>query len=165
MCDASSRPAVVSFAMCYCFHFLEVPDVVHRAGLVCQLWHKFTKNDAWWEAFFRRDTPPIVHLLLDAVMTNPLIDIVLAASAGVAAMLQHSVEERWDAVKWHMIHPLRHRGHYDSLAGAAYGSSLLSVIAIAQKAYLEQALNDTVTVRRFDQCPALHTVVPTVVTS
>ena len=47
--DASSRRAAVSFALCYCFPFLEVPDVVHRAGLVCQLWQKYARSDALWE--------------------------------------------------------------------------------------------------------------------
>ena len=100
MCDSSSRPAAVSFAIYCCCHFLEVPHVVHRAGLVCQLWHKYTRSDALWEALWYRDTPPVVHAALEEVIANPLIDPVFAASAGVAAMLQQGAEDRWDAVKW-----------------------------------------------------------------
>ena len=119
MSDASSRPAAVSFALCYCFPFLEVPDVVHRAGLVCQLWQKYARSDALWERLVLRDTPPVVYAALEEVVANPLVDPVLAASAGVAAMLQQSVEERWDAVKWQMLHPLRHHGFHATLADAA----------------------------------------------
>ena len=109
MSDASSRrTAAVSFTMCHCFPFLEVRDVVHGAGLVCQLWHEYSKSDGLWERLFLRDTPPVVHAALEKVVANPLVDPVLAASAGIATMLQQSVEERWDAVKWQMLHPLRH---------------------------------------------------------
>ena len=107
MCDASSRPAMVSFAIRYCFPFLEVPDVVHRAGLVCQLWNKFTRSDALWKALFLRDTPPMVYAALEEVVDNPLVDSVLAASAGVTLLC---VEDRWDAVKWQMLHPRHHHG-------------------------------------------------------
>ena len=70
------------------------------------------------------------------------MDPVLAASAGVAAMLQGSVHDRWDAVKWQMLHPLRHHGLHATLPAAALASNLLSVLAAAQRApNLEQALN------------------------
>ena len=100
MCDASSRrTAAVSFTMCHCFPFLEVRDVVHGAGLVCRSWQKFSRYDALWETLFYRDTPLVVHTALEEAINKPLSDTLLAASAGVAAMLQQSVEERWDAVK------------------------------------------------------------------
>ena len=85
-----------------------------RVEPVCRSWNQNTRGDALWEALFLRDTPPMVHAALEEVIGNPLVDSVLAASAGVAAMLQQSVEERWDAVKWQMLHPLRHHGLYTS---------------------------------------------------
>ena len=158
MCDASPRrTAAVSFTMCHCFPFLEVRDVVHRAGLVCQLWHKYFKSDALWERLFLRDTPPMVYAALEEVVANHLVDPVLAACAGIATMLQQSVEERWDAVKWQMLHPLRHHGLHATLAAAALASNLLSVVDIVQRAHhLDEALNVTVEVNAFSQCPALH---------
>ena len=74
MYDASSRRAAVSFTMCICFPFLEVRDVVHGAGLVCQLWHKYARSDALWERLFLRDTPQVVYAALEEVVANPLID-------------------------------------------------------------------------------------------
>ena len=155
MSDVSSRAAAISFAVYCSLGFLEVPDVVHRAGLVCQLWHKFTRSDALWKMLFRRDTPLVVHTALRMVIWNPRIDPVLAASAGITLM-QHSVKERWNAVKWKMLYPQRHHRHYDTLAAGAYGSNLLSVVAIAQRTqHIDEALNVTVEVG-LNQCPALH---------
>ena len=100
--------------------------------------------------------PRWVYAALEEVVDNPLIDSVLAASAGVT-LLQHSVEDRWDAVNWQMLHPRCHHGLHASLAAAAQASNLLSVVAIAQRAnHLEQALNVTVNVGDFNRCPALH---------
>ena len=72
-------------------------------------------------------------------------------------MLQQSVEERWDTVNWQMLHPLRQHGLHDTLPAAALASHLLSVVDIVQRAHhLDEALNVTVEVNAFSQCPALH---------
>ena len=131
--------------------------MVHRAGLVCRWWHKYARSDALWERLVLRDTPPMVYAALEEVVANPLVDPVLAAFAGIDNMLQQSEEERWDAVNWQMLHPLRHYDLHATLAAAALASNLLSVVAIAQRAHhLDEALNVTVEVRGFNQCPALH---------
>ena len=114
----------------YCFQFLDIPNLVHSASLVCHQWRKRTLDDALWEALFFRDAVTILHDSLFRVIDDPSSDVVLAKAARVHSYTNRPT--RLKKVKWSLVHPRCSEGLYTSLDAAVRGKDLLGVVSLVE---------------------------------